>query len=396
MELSVYLEDLQRRINPAKEDLLIDQWLSFAGTPAEAESRGSPPGTPAEAESRGSPPDCKLDEGYFAPSRPASPPAIDWPNVNINPCIDDIDLMIYRELKGVSDTLASGGGELLAVRPNYGTGIIPSMYGAEIFMMPDETNTLPCTRPLPGAMTAMKNILDRGTKRYGLNVWGKSVFYRGLAGRVFNFAERWAEVSAPYESVRRYVHIYNPDLQGPFPLADMLWGSDIYTDIFDEPETVHAVITFFTDVIISFLKKYHALCPPFDANHSVEWGLLHPGHVIIRNDAAMNISGDMYREFVMPEDQRIIDTFGGGIHFCGKGDHYIAHISRIKGLSTFNMSQPECNDMETIYRNTIDKGIVIIGLPAPEVKRAVEAGRNLHGRVHCGASLAAWVDKKST
>jgi hypothetical protein len=45
-------------------------------------------------------------------------------------------MMIYQQLRGVSDILADGGGELLSVRPNYGTGIIPSMYGAEIFIMP--------------------------------------------------------------------------------------------------------------------------------------------------------------------------------------------------------------------------------------------------------------------
>ena len=359
MILSVYLDDLERRINADDEDKLALEWLSFA--------------------------DLKLSEGYFAPSRPASAPAIDWPEININACIDDIDLMIYRELKGVSDTLAAGGGELLAIRPNYGTGIIPSMYGAEVFIMPDATNTLPCTRSLPGAMAEMKNILDRGEKN----------FSKALAGRVFNCAERWAELSKSYESVRRYVYVYNPDLQGPFPLVDVLWGSDIYTDIIDDPETVHAALEFFADVIIGFLKKYHALCPPFDADHSVEWGLLHRGGVIIRNDAAMNISGDMYREFVMPQDQRVIDAFGGGIHFCGKGDHYIAHVGEIKGISTFNMSQPECNDMEIIYQNTIDRGIVIIGMPDSEVKRAVTSKRNLAGRVHCGASLAAWTDKKS-
>ena len=363
MKLSVYLDDLERRINAEAEDTLTAQWLSFA--------------------------DCQLTEGYFAPSRPKSASAIDWPAININACIDDIDLMIYRELKSASDTLAAGGGELLAIRPNYGIGIIPSMFGAEVFIMPDETNTLPCTRTLPGAMSAIKNILERGEKDFSQASWP------GLAARVFNCAERWLELSRPYESLKRYVHIYNPDLQGPFPLVDALWGSDIYTDIIDEPETIHAALDFFTDVFIAFLKKYHALCPPFDAEHSVEWGLLHRGKVIIRNDAVMNISGDMYREFVMPQDQRIIDVFGGGIHFCGKGDHYITHISEIRGISTFNMSQPEYNDMEIIYQNTIDKGIVIIGLPGSEVERAVAAKRNLAGRVHCGASLAAWADKKS-
>ncbi|MDR1586153.1 MAG: uroporphyrinogen decarboxylase family protein [Treponema sp.] len=359
MDLSVYFENLERRVNTADEDSLSAQWLSFA--------------------------DCKLTEGFFVPSRPKSPPALDWPDVNINDCIDDVDMMIYQQLRGVSDILAEGGGELLSVRPNYGTGIIPSMYGAAVFIMPRETNTLPGARTLPGAMDDVKRILERGERD----------FSKALAGRVFNFAERWLELSGRYENVRRYVYVYNPDLQGPLPLAELLWGSSLYVDIFDEPETVHAALDFFADVIIAFLEKFQALCPPFDREHGVEWGLLHRGGVIVRNDAAMNISGDMYKEFVRPRDQRIIDAFGGGVHFCGKGDHYIEGVSEIRGLSVINMSQPECNDMEIIYRNTIDKGIVIIGLPSAAVKQAVASGRNLRGRVHCGASLAAWVDKQS-
>jgi hypothetical protein len=359
MNLSLYLEDLERRINRGDEDDLAAEWLSFA--------------------------DCKLEEGFFAPSRPKSASALDWPDVNINDCINDIDMMIYQQLKGLSDILAEGGGELLSLRPNYGTGIIPSMYGAEMFVMPYETNTLPGARTLPGAMDDVKRILDRR----------EMDFSGALAGRVFDFCERWLELSRPYELVGRYVYMYNPDLQGPLPLVDMLWGSDLYLDIFDEPDTVHAALNFFTGVMISFLEKFRALCPPFDEDHSVEWGLLHRGGVIIRNDAVMNISGTMYKEFVRPEDQRIIDVFGGGIHFCGKGDHYIGPVSEIRGLSVINMSQPECNDMEIIYQNTVDKGIVIIGLPSAAVKKAVASGRNLRGRVHCGASIAAWVDKAS-
>jgi hypothetical protein len=357
LNLIPYLEDMERRINSSDEERLAGEWLCFA--------------------------DCKLREGYFAPSRPASASGITWPDVKINDCIDDLDMMIYQQLKEASGVLAEGGGEMLSVRPNYGTGIIPSMYGAEVFIMPEWTNTLPGAKTLPGAMADIKRIIDRR----------EMDFSRALAGRVFAFASRWLELSSPYELVSRYVHIYNPDIQGPLPLVELLWGSDLYLDIFDEDGTVRAALDFFTDVMIGFLEKFHALCPPYDAGHSVEWGLLHRGKVIIRNDAAMNISGDMYREFVRPRDARIISRFGGGIHFCGKGDHYIAHVSDIKGLSTFNMSQPEYNDMEKIFQNTIDKGIVIIGLPSAAVKEAAASGRNLRGRVHCGASIAAWVDK---
>jgi hypothetical protein len=46
------------------------------------------------------------------------------------------------------------------------------------------------------------------------------------------------------------------------------------------------------------------------------------------------------------------------------------------------MSQPEYNDMETIYRHTVDKGINIIGLRPETAQASAAKGRDLHGRVH--------------
>jgi hypothetical protein len=40
------------------------------------------------------------------------------------------------------------------------------------------------------------------------------------------------------------------------------------------------------------------------------------------------------------------------------------------------------------------KGIPIIGMPEAEVLRARDAGVNLRGLVHSGASLAVWETKK--
>jgi hypothetical protein len=57
-------------------------------------------------------------------------------------------------------------------------------------------------------------------------------------------------------------------------------------------------------------------------------------------------------------------------------------LTALDGLYAINMSQPEYNDMETIYCHTVDKGVPIIGLPRPEAERAVAAGRDLHGLVH--------------
>ena len=92
----------------------------------------------------------------------------------------------------------------------------------------------------------------------------------------------------------------------------------------------------------------------------------------------------------MPWDQKVFRELGGGMHFCGRGDHYIGSACALENISCINMSQPELNDMEKIYSASVDRGIPIIGMPAPEVRRAAAAGRELHGLVQSGAAAAAY------
>jgi len=348
-----YLDDLEKRIQPDEEQRLEQKWLQFT--------------------------DGKWTEPYFAPVRNASPAKIVWPSVSINDAIESTELMILHQLKSCSDLLAKGSGNLLNIRANYGTGIIPTMFGAEVFYLSRELETLPGTKPLPKGKKSFSDILSKASFDYD----------KGFAQKVFETADRYLEVTKGYPNISRFVNFYMPDLQGPLPLVEMMWGSDFYIDIYDEPELVEEALDFMTDVYIDFSKKWKKLCPDFDSEHAVEWGLLHRGGTMIRNDAAMNISGEMYDEYVRPRDQKIIDIFGGCIHFCGRADHYIEKLSKIKGLSGINMSQPDWNDMETIYRNTVDKGLMIIGMPEWEVARAMQAGRPLRGLVHCGTTLAA-------
>ena len=62
-------------------------------------------------------------------------------------------------------------------------------------------------------------------------------------------------------------------------------------------------------------------------------------------------------------------------------------MSEMEGLYAINMSQPEYNDVETIYANTMDKGIKIIGLDRAAAEETVARGRDLHGRVHASMAL---------
>ncbi len=357
MNLAIYFADIESRIDVAQEQKLQQEWMAFASG--------------------------ALTEGMFIPQRTPAPSAIEWPEVNINAAFEDVELMIYFELKQVSDLLASRAGMLLNMRPNYGTGIIPSMFGAEIFKLSDSANTLPGTKPLPDAEEQIPAIVENPVKDYETS----------LVARVFDFGHKLKDLLQDYPKMQQYVHVYNPDLQGPFSICDMLWGSDIYMEFFEEDsDTLPKLMQIATDTIIEVQKKWHALFPPFSEEYVVDWGMLHRGHIIIRNDAVVNISAQQYHDFVRDYDQQILNAFGGAIHFCGRCDHAIAEFTSQDNFYCLNMSQPELNDMDKIYQHTTDKGFQIIGMPAIEYQPALDSGREFNGKLHIGASLAAWED----
>ncbi|MBN2132921.1 MAG: hypothetical protein JW741_25705 [Sedimentisphaerales bacterium] len=343
-----YLEDLERRIDGDVEDTLLAQWKSFAGG--------------------------GFSEGVFSPRRSApKPPGLAWPHVLVNEALDDLEKMALQQLEPCSQALAEGSGALLAVRCNYGTAILPSLFGAELFRMGEDLDTLPTCRPLAGGADAVKRLVDRGVP--DLNT--------GLGGKVFQMGEYYRQLFAAYPKLERYAHIYHPDLQGPMNVCEMLWGGSLYVDFYDKPDLIKEFLSLITETYIRFMRRWDEIVAPLDG-WAVHWSMLHKGHVMIRDDAATNFSPEMFEEFVRPYDQRLLDAFGGGgIHFCGRGDHFIATVAEMSGVYTVNMTQPDLNDTEIIFRSTIDKGITLIGLEAEAATQTLGQGRNLRGRAHC-------------
>ncbi len=347
--LDMCLRELQCRIDPDVESRLFKEWTEFL--------------------------DGRFEGGIFSPRRPQpAPPAFEWPRIGINAAFEDPELMALREFAGCSAVLAQGGGGMLNVRCNYSTAILPSLFGAQLFMMEERHDTLPTSMALEGGgIDPMRRALERGAPD----------IRAGLGARVFDMAALFKQIFQRYPGIARHVRLYHPDLQGPMDVTELLWGSSLFYDIIDEPELVTRLLTLVTDVYSRFLKAWEQLAPP-DPDYNAHWGYLHRGRIMLRDDSAMNFSPAMFETFIRPYDARLLAEFGGGaIHFCGRGSHYIESASSIAGLSAIQMSQPSYNDMERIYRNTVDKGIALLGLQREAAEAALAAGRDLHGRVHC-------------
>jgi len=343
-----YLRDLERRIDSQVEAKLFEQWKVFAGG-----EFGGP---------------------IFSPRRPAPvSPFIEWRHVLVNDALTDFEAMALQQLEVCSKALEEGSGALLAVRCNYGTAILPSLFGGELFLMDREIDTLPACRALPGGSDAVKRLLDQGVPN--LNA--------GQGDAVFRMGQYYQKLFTSYPKLSHHIYLFHPDLQGPMNVCEMLWGGSLYVDLYDKPDLVKDFLSLVTETYIRFMRQWNELVPPLDG-FAVHWSMLHQGCIMVRNDASTNLSPAMYDEFVKPCDQRLLDEFGGGgIHFCGRGDHFISKVAPIRGVHAINITQPHLNDVETIFRHTIDRGIQLIGFDRQTAEQALREGRDLHGTVHC-------------
>ena len=347
MNVDRYLEDLESRITPEEEERLLQKWRAFC--------------------------DGRSSEELFVPRRErCSEAKVEWPQISINECQKDFDAMLIGQMKGCSNALASGSGSLMAVRANYGVGILPSLFGADIAIMDEALNLLPTSRPLRG-MEQIREVLDAGIPN----------LRSGLGGKVLDMTKRFAALGEKYPKIGKYVHVYHPDLQGPMDVCELLWGSDLFLDLIDHPDTVHALLNLICNTYVAFMQEWDEMLKRSNG-YAPHWGFLHKGHIVLRDDSAMNLSPAMFDEFIKPYDQRLLDECGGGvIHFCGRGDHWIESASGLEGLYGVNLSQPHLNDMNRIFSNTVDKGIAIMRLHRDTAEKALEEGRDLRGLVSC-------------
>lgn len=348
MNLAPYLEDLEARIDDRVEDELLNQWIKFVNG--------------------------EWPEEFFRPARPEkSPPKIDWPNITINEAIADHDKMILSQLASCSATLAAGTGKMLCVRSNYGTSILPSLFGVKLFFMDDRYNTLPTSYPIENGKEGIRELLKQGVPDLS----------RGLGAKTLEMGQRFVEVFAQYPKIKKHVHIYHPDLQGPMDVCEVIWGSQLFLDIMDEPNLVKDFLELITETYIAFMKEWQRIVPP-QTPWSVHWGVVQKGQVMLRNDSAVNFSPGMFAEFFRPYDQRILEEFGGGsMHYCGRGDHFVALAAETKGLYAFNLGQPELNDLKTIYEHSVARGIQLLDFPVNLAQSLLEDNYRLYGRVHC-------------
>ena len=156
-----------------------------------------------------------------------------------------------------------------------------------------------------------------------------------------------------YPKCREAIRISQPDLQGPFDIAHLLIGTEIYYMLYDRSKIVHELLDVITETYISFRKYIEGLLTDSAGEDAVYvHGSIYKGKVVIKDDtAAVNLSKDMYGEFSKQYNQRIFEAFGGGsLHHCGQERDW--HFDSMNGeyLMAVNYGNPEMHDIVSVYK----------------------------------------------
>jgi hypothetical protein len=163
------------------------------------------------------------------------------------------------------------------------------------------------------------------------------------------------------------VPISYTDIQSPFNMLSYLLPiTNLFLEIYDDPEQVRAAAGVCTNLLIDFVRKQKDLIGDC---------LALPGHgfassrafagIGFSDDNAIMISADDYGELFKPYDELLGAEFGGAVfHSCGNWENKIELVQAIAGLRTVDaafgaQTDPSPNDPEIFGREFACSQIVL-------------------------------------
>jgi len=165
---------------------------------------------------------------------------------------------------------------------------------------------------------------------------------------------------------------------GPGDMANAIRGDDLFTDLYDHPDEVHALMDKCADAFIWLEESIRARIGTV-VSGEVTANVWFPGRApYLSEDFNDLISVEQYEAFGVVHTQRVLDHFGGAyIHHHAKGAHVHARIARLRHLTMLEQSlDPNCSPPIDRLESLLD---MHAGLPlmirchARDVYRRIEA-----------------------
>ena len=159
-----------------------------------------------------------------------------------------------------------------------------------------------------------------------------------------------------------------------FNLAHLLYGDQLFYDLYDDPAFIHVLLEKATALYIAGTKLLKAwIDEPLDDGFHFSAALANGG-VRACNDTVTLLAPATIAEFVMPYEQRALAAFGGGfVHYCGSNAALYAEELRNPYTRGLNFGNPERYDFGVVIPQLIDAGKCYMGTIARTAGESLEA-----------------------
>jgi hypothetical protein len=264
--------------------------------------------------------------------------------------------MLIEHIPAMAMAAASGADGVVCMRPNFGVVFMPALFGLEWEFRDGAW-------PWPAGHMSREQLepLLEPESRADLM---RSLQGRDLMARAADYARYFAE------QLGDRARVYLPDTQGPFDLAHLLRGNDLFLDMYDDPEFVHDLMALVTDVFIEITRTLKRVLGEADTEcyhgHGMSSGIyMSNGGTRLSEDTVTLLSRRDIDEFVIPYTERALAAFGGGfVHYCGTNPGFFDALLELDLVRAINLGNPEMHDMPSIISKLMDRGRAYFG-PIP-------------------------------
>ena len=238
------------------------------------------------------------------------------PDPNYKEAFNSAELMLCSQMRGACSVINSGSDSFPSIRTNLGTGICLSLIGLKQTVFSDK---------MPWLLQHLT--LDEAGKLTPDDIKIQGDFATGLEHmRFFR------------ETMNDAVSVYCMDTQGPFDLAHLMVGDDIFYAMHDDPSLVHHIM----EIALEIGIRAHTWMKEVSGERMGE--ICHGGTLVGANmgiriceDTTAIVARDTQETFALPYTKRLAEHFGGAwVHYCGRHDDLTSGILAMDNIRGIN------------------------------------------------------------
>lgn len=239
------------------------------------------------------------------------------------------------------------------LRANFGCVLIASLFGARIEQVEDNPPWARSFDTREGFIGALKR--------------DPQDFTQGWCPRVLEQYQFYRETLAQYPALERIIKLVLPDLQGPLDTVELLRGSELYADVYSDPQLVADALVKVAEAQIGFARCLEPYVNDGPSGWAHQHGFPIRGRILVREDSAIMVSPRMYREQIGPYDEQVMrELGGGGLHSCGDLRHNAAEYLRLPSTRCLDLGQPELNELDSLYALARERRIPLVRVSVNE------------------------------